>query len=183
MAKAVFLDRDGVLNEAILRAGILTPPANIGELRILPGVPDACAQLKGAGFLLIVITNQPDVSRGSARRETVEAINREIRSRVPIDDIRVCYHDDDDGCDCRKPKPGLLINTAADWKIDLGASFMVGDRWKDIEAGKRAGCRTILIGGDGESSRNSHADHRVSSLREAASWILLRQSDDDERLK
>ncbi len=181
MPRAIFLDRDGVLNQAVLRAGISSPPANVGELRILPGVSDACAVLKGAGFLLIVVTNQPDVSRGSAAQETVEAINQELRANLPLDDIRACYHDDRDGCLCRKPNPGLLLQAAVDWKIDLGGSFMVGDRWKDIEAGKRAGCRTILVGEGMSPVANSCPDHRSKSLSEAAAWIVKQASIVEER--
>jgi D-glycero-D-manno-heptose 1,7-bisphosphate phosphatase len=176
MPRAVFLDRDGVLNQTVLRAGISSPPASIDELHILPGVPDACALLSAAGFLLIVVTNQPDVSRGSTALQTVEAINKEIRANLSVDDIRVCYHDDGDECGCRKPKPGLLIEAAADWKIDLGASFMVGDRWKDVEAGKCAGCRTILIGEGANPTRSSYPDHLAKSLPEAVSWILKQVS-------
>jgi D-glycero-D-manno-heptose 1,7-bisphosphate phosphatase len=176
MPRAVFLDRDGVLNQAVLRAGISTPPASVHELHILPGVSDACALLKGAGFLLIVVTNQPDVARGSTAQETVEAINKELRSSLPVDDVRVCYHDDHDRCACRKPNPGLLLQAAVDWKIDVGSSFMVGDRWKDVEAGKRAGCRTILIGKTPEPGRNTYPDHMAQSLAEAAGWILQQSS-------
>jgi D-glycero-D-manno-heptose 1,7-bisphosphate phosphatase len=181
MRRAVFLDRDGVLNQAVLRAGISSPPASVDELHILPGVPNACALLKGAGFLLIVVTNQPDVARGSTALETVEAINQKIRLNLPLDDIRVCYHDDNDKCACRKPNPGLLLQAASDWKIDIGASFMVGDRWKDVEAGKRAGCRTILIGKGPEPGRNTHPDHTAQSLAEAARWILRQASVAPER--
>jgi D-glycero-D-manno-heptose 1,7-bisphosphate phosphatase len=176
MPRAIFLDRDGVLNQAVLRAGISSPPANIEELRILPRVSDACALLKGAGFLLIVVTNQPDVSRGSARLESVEAINQHLRASLPVDDIRVCYHDDCDGCSCRKPSPGLLLQAAIDWKIDLAGSFMVGDRWKDIEAGKRAGCRTILVGEGARLPGNLCPDHRTKSLLEAAGWVIQQAS-------
>jgi D-glycero-D-manno-heptose 1,7-bisphosphate phosphatase len=181
MPRAVFLDRDGVLNQAVVRAGVSTPPASVDELHILPGVQDACAILKGAGFLLIVVTNQPDVARGSTALETVEAINEGIRSSLPVDDIRVCYHDDNDKCSCRKPNPGLLLQAAADWKIDVAMSFMVGDRSKDVEAGKRAGCRTILIGKGPEPERETHPDHTSQSLAEAARWILQQASVVPER--
>jgi len=171
-ARAVFLDRDGVLNEAIVRERKPYPPSGPAELRILPGVADACAGLKAAGFIVIVVTNQPDVARGTARREVVEAVNAKLSREVPVDDIRVCYHDEPDGCECRKPRPGLLLEAARDWRIDLGESFMVGDRWKDIEAGRRAGCRTVLID-YGYAEAQPHApDYRARSLVEAAQWIL-----------
>jgi D-glycero-D-manno-heptose 1,7-bisphosphate phosphatase len=176
MKRAVFLDRDGVLNATVLRKGVSTPPANMNEFHILPGVPDACSRLKDAGFLLIVVTNQPDVSRGVTATECVQGINKEILSRLRVDDIRVCYHDDHDQCSCRKPEPGLLLQAALDWKIDVARSFMVGDRWKDIEAGKRAGCRTILVGKEVRLSGVPRPDHRAESLIEAVGWIV-RQAD------
>jgi D-glycero-D-manno-heptose 1,7-bisphosphate phosphatase len=157
-----------------LRNGISTPPADMSEFHILPGVPDACSRLKDAGFLLIVVTNQPDVSRGITAAECVEGINKEIFARLQVDDIRVCYHDDHDRCSCRKPEPGILLQAAMDWKIDIARSFMVGDRWKDIEAGKRAGCRTVLVGKEVGSSSVSRPDHRADSLIEAVGWIVRR---------
>ena len=172
MARAVFLDRDGVLNRVIFRHGRACPPESVDELQILPGVTRACASLRRAGFALIVVTNQPDVARGSVQKETVERINSELRERLPLDDVRVCFHDDCDNCACRKPAPGLILQAAVDWNINLGASFMVGDRWKDIEAGRRAGCRTILIH-DREAREESFSpDHCASSLLEGTGWIL-----------
>lgn len=173
LRRAVFLDRDGVLNRAILQDdGKTHPPASPGELEILPGAGEACAVLHQADFLLIVVTNQPDVARGTQSREVVEAINEALREQVHVDDIRVCYHDDQDNCLCRKPRPGLLLESARDWKIDLIASFMVGDRWKDIEAGRRAGCRTFFVDHELADVGRSRPDFRVASLFEAADWIL-----------
>jgi len=172
MRRAVFLDRDGVLNRAIVRNGKPYPPSRPTELQVLPGVIQACTALKAAGFLLIVVTNQPDVARGTQRREVVEAINEALRTRIPLDDIRVCYHDDPDGCFCRKPRPGLLLQAAQDWQVDLTASFMVGDRWKDIEAGRRAGCKTVLIDYGYAETQQSVPHHHVSSLVEATEWII-----------
>lgn len=172
MRRAVFLDRDGVLNRAIVRRGKPYPPTGLAELEILPGVVEACRALQEAGFVLVAVTNQPDVRRGTQQRETVEAINRALQSRVPVDDIRVCYHDDRDACVCRKPSPGLLLEAAKQWRIDLHASFMVGDRWKDVEAGRRAGCKTILIDYGYRETPERIADHCVRSLAEAARWIL-----------
>ena len=169
---AVFLDRDGVLNRAIVREGKPYPPASLAELEILPGAVEACAALREAGFLLIAVTNQPDVARGTQRREIVEAIHQVLRTHLPLDDIRVCYHDDVDHCPCRKPKPGLLLEAARDWDIDLSASFMVGDRWKDIEAGRRAGCKTVFVDYDYVEREPDNPDHRANSLIEAVDWIL-----------
>ena len=172
MRRAVFLDRDGVLNRTYVVRGIPHPPSSLSEFEVLPGVAQACKRLKEAGFLLIVVTNQPDVARGVQQRAVVEAINQALLSELPLDDIRVCYHDDQDHCSCRKPLPGLLIQAAKDWQIDLSASFMVGDRWKDIETGREAGCKTILIECQYRESMRSEPDHRASALAEASDWIL-----------
>ncbi len=171
MRRAVFLDRDGVLNRAIVRSGRPHPPAAPDEVEILPRVPEALERLKAAGFLLIVVTNQPDVARGTARRETVEAINDVLARTLPIDEFRVCYHDSADGCECRKPRPGMLVEAARAWEIDLGSSWMVGDRWRDVEAGQRAGCRTIFVDWGYAEEQPSAYDHRVGSLWEAACLI------------
>jgi len=178
MSKAVFVDRDGVLNRSLLRNGKLLPPASADELELLPGVAEACAALRAAGFLLIVVTNQPDVARGTQNRQTVAAIHAVIREKVPLDDIRVCYHDDDDGCECRKPKPGLLLQAAKDWDIDIRCSFLVGDRWKDIAAARNAGCRAVQVENGQPEKEDAWAspDLRVRSLKEAADWILRIES-------
>ncbi len=178
MARAVFLDRDGVLNRPVWRAGKLVPPGSVKELKLLPGVAEACQTLRTAGFLLIVATNQPDVARGTQDRRTVEAINARIQEKVPLDDIRVCYHDDADRCACRKPKPGLLLQAAQDWNIDLSRSFLVGDRGKDIAAARRAGCRAVMVdnGHPGTDDCFTSPDLRVGSLPEAVDWILSFES-------
>jgi len=105
------------------------------------------------------------------RREVVEAIHRHLREAVDVDDVRVCYHDDADGCDCRKPKPGLLLTAARDWGVDLTSSFMIGDRWRDVEAGQRAGCATVLIQSGQAAPISADPTVRVSSLRSAVRWI------------
>ena len=172
MRRAIFLDRDGVLNRAVVRGGKPYPPVGPAEVEILPGVGEACVTLHEAGFLLVAVTNQPDVARGTQRREVVEVIHQALQARLPLDGVRVCYHDDADGCSCRKPKPGLLLGSARDWDIDLAASFMVGDRWQDIEAGRRAGCKTIFVDYGYVERAPDRPDHRVGSLVEAVDWIL-----------
>lgn len=170
---AVFLDRDGVLNRAVVRDGRPYSPAGPDEFEIVPGAREALDRLREAGFLLICVTNQPDVVRGLQRRETVEAMHRSLAAALPLNDVLVCYHDDADRCPCRKPEPGLLLEAAARHAVDLGRSFMVGDRWRDIEAGHRAGCRTVLIDhGYAEPGPAVLPGCRVRSLPEAASWIL-----------
>jgi D-glycero-D-manno-heptose 1,7-bisphosphate phosphatase len=169
---AVFLDRDGVLNRSRTREGRRVPPASLSELELLAQVPEACKALRDAGFLLVMVTNQPDVARGTQRRDTVEAINAVLSRLLSLDDVRVCYHDDSDRCACRKPAPGLLTDAAADWGIDLSQSFMVGDRSRDIEAGRRAGCRTFLIDDEPGSPQSCVPDRSVRSLAEAAMVIV-----------
>jgi D-sedoheptulose 7-phosphate isomerase len=171
--RAVFLDRDGVINRAFVRDGKPFPPPTPQDLEVLPGVPEALHELKSHGYELLVVTNQPDVGRGKQSREALDAMHQGLRALLPLDDILVCCHTDKDECDCRKPMPGMLLEAARKHNIDLAASFMVGDRWRDIEAGYNAGCRTILIDyGYSERPPDREPDLRVSSLREAADWII-----------
>jgi D-glycero-D-manno-heptose 1,7-bisphosphate phosphatase len=170
--RAVFLDRDGVLNRAVVRNGRPYPPATLANFEILPGVADAARGLHEAGFLLIGATNQPDVARGSQRREVVEAMNAVLLTELPITAILVCY-EDDDNCSRRKPNPGLLLEAAETYGIDLTASFMIGDRWRDVEAGRRAGCRTVFIDlGYAERRPDPGPDYVAEDVSAAAAWIL-----------
>lgn len=142
---AVFLDRDGVINRAVVREGRPYPPLCVEDVEILPGSIISLARLAAFGYILIAITNQPDVARGVQPVEQVNAINTLIQSRLPLREIFVCFHDDRDHCDCRKPKPGLILQAAEKYGIDLSQSWMVGDRWKDIAAGQAAGLKTIFV--------------------------------------
>jgi D-glycero-D-manno-heptose 1,7-bisphosphate phosphatase len=170
--RAVFLDRDGVLNRAIVRDGRPYPPASLEEFEVLPGVAEAVRRLHDAGFLLVGATNQPDVARGTQTREAVEAMNDRLLNTMPIAAILVCYEDGDD-CPRRKPNPGLLLEAADTYAIDLAASYIVGDRWRDVEAGRRAGCRTVFIDrGYRERRPDPPADHDAAELTDAADWIL-----------
>lgn len=172
-ARAVFLDRDGVLNEAVVRDGLPFSPGSVTELRIPPAVPALVARLRAAGFLTIGVTNQPDVARGRQTRETADAVNHAVLTATSIDAILACYHDQADGCDCRKPAPGLLRSAASRYDIDLSQSIMVGDRWRDVEAGRRATCRTVFIDYDyRETKPMPPADVTVRSLEEGVVWIL-----------
>lgn len=172
MRCAVFLDRDGVLNRAVVREGKPYPPEALGELEILSGVPDALEQLRAGGFLNIVVTNQPDVATGKQRPDTVEEMNAHLMRRLAIDAVKVCYHVEADRCACRKPKPGMLREAAAEFAIDLGRSFLVGDRWRDIAAGQAAGCRAYFIDYAYAEKRPDRPYVAVSSLPEAAGLIL-----------
>jgi D-glycero-D-manno-heptose 1,7-bisphosphate phosphatase len=171
-ARAIFLDRDGVLIRSDVVNGKPIAVQQSDRMEVLPGVEDACRSLHQAGFLLVVVTNQPDVGRGLASRATVDEINRNLKDILVLDDVRVCCHDGKEACTCRKPAPGMLTDAAAEYGIDLAASFMVGDRWRDIEAGNRAGCRTVYIEwGHGEALTIA-PDHTARSLLEAVPWIL-----------
>lgn len=173
MHRAVFLDRDGILNATFVDAdGVARPPADVSELRLEDGAREACERLKAAGFILVAVTNQPDVARGTTTRERVEAINARVAELLPLDEVAVCFHDDADGCACRKPAPGLLRDAAARLGLDLAASYMVGDRWRDVEAGKRAGCCTVLIQRDYSAADSTFPDYKAESLFAAAAWIL-----------
>jgi D-glycero-D-manno-heptose 1,7-bisphosphate phosphatase len=169
---AVFLDRDGVLVESTVRDGVPQSARSLAELQILPGVAGACERLRAAGFILVVVTNQPDVARGTLTADTVEEMHRELHHRLPLDEIAVCFHDDADGCDCRKPQPGLLLAAAERWRVDLASSFLVCDRWRDVEAAHRAGCRAIFVDRGYAESIASEPDATVGNLEEAAEWIL-----------
>ena len=171
--RAIFLDRDGVLNQAIVQNGKPYAPSSITEVVIPSDAKAALQKMKAAGFLLIGATNQPDVARGTTARETVESINALIMAELPIDEIFVCFHDDVDHCHCRKPLPGLLTEAAAKYDIDLKNSIMVGDRWKDIEAGKNAGCKTIFIAHNyAEKKPTSAPDFIATTLTEVAQWVI-----------
>lgn len=171
---AIFLDRDGVLIRTSVRDGVPHPPASLDEMEILPGVPEALRRLSEAGYALIVVSNQPDVARGTQSRAVVEQINDALRRALPLEAVYVCYHDNADRCACRKPAPGLLLQAAADHNIDLLSSFMVGDRWSDIVAGERARCRTLLICRSYSQPERCMAGSVVADLLEGSERILLR---------
>ena len=172
--RAVFLDRDGVINRALERELRPYPPTNLDEFEIFSEVPSACARLKAAGFLLVVATNQPDVGRGTMNQKIVEEIHQYVLAHLPIDRIEVCYHSGRglSDCDCRKPRPGMLLKAARELDIDLGQSWMVGDRWRDVDCGQAAGCKTIFIDRGYAEELKEKPDFSVSDLGEAAELIL-----------
>jgi len=172
MDRAVFLDRDGVINVNIERDGRLVAPTTLEDFRLVPGVEEAVRRLKSAGLLVIVVTNQPDVATGRTSRETIEAMHDLLRARLALDDIKICTHVDSDGCICRKPKPGMILQAADDWRIDLSRSYLVGDSWRDVEAGRTAGCSTILVLSGCQQEKPCDADKVVRSLVDAVSYIL-----------
>jgi len=177
--RAVFLDRDGTLNAAVVRDGQPHPPAAGDPLVLLPGVAEGCARLKAAGFTLVVATNQPDVGRGTLPQAAVETIHEELRCRLPLDRIEVSYASgrENPPAEDRKPRPGMLQRAARDLRIDLVRSWMVGDRWRDIDCGQNAGCRTVFIDhGYGEALR-AHPDFTVHDFAAAVEVILKNQPD------
>jgi len=169
--KAIFLDRDGVLNKAIVKNRKPYPPSSIEELEILPGVYEGIQLLKNSGFKLIVITNQPDVARGSSTKEIVEEINNAIIKQLKVDEVICCFHDDSENCDCRKPQPGMIYQAVNKWNIDLSLSYLVGDRWRDIQTAKNIGLNSILINYDYDEKK-INADFECNNLEEAANFIL-----------
>jgi D-glycero-D-manno-heptose 1,7-bisphosphate phosphatase len=171
--RAVFLDRDGVINRSLVRDGKPYPPMRVEEFELLPGVAESCAGLKAAGFILVVATNQPDVGRGTLAREAVEAIHAKMCAALPLDRVEVCY-DPGQGVpsEFRKPAPGMLLRAARELDIDLSRSWMVGDRWRDIDCGAAAGCRTIFVDHGYDETLKARPDFTVRSLAAAADVIL-----------
>lgn len=169
--KAVFLDRDGVLSRSEVRGGKAFAPTRLEDFALLPDAEEATAALSRLGYCLVVVTNQPDVGNGLVDRAVVERMNEALARRLPVDLIKVCYHAQGDGCACRKPKPGMILEAADELGIDLAASFMVGDRWSDIEAGRAAGCRTIFIDRSYAEKRPDASDFTATSLAQAADQI------------
>jgi D-glycero-D-manno-heptose 1,7-bisphosphate phosphatase len=172
MVRAVFLDRDGVINANLERNGKPVAPTNLAEFQIFPRAANAVRRLKDAGFLIVVATNQPDVRTGLTPKATMDAMHDEIRRQMPIDDFSICLHVDADNCACRKPKPGLILAAAEKYNIDLDSSYIVGDRWRDVLAGQAAGCRTIFIDHGFAQDQPATADQTVKSLAQAAEFIL-----------
>jgi D-glycero-D-manno-heptose 1,7-bisphosphate phosphatase len=174
--RAVFLDRDGVLNRPVVRDGLPFPPASVAEFQLYPGVAEDCQQLKNAGFLLIVVTNQPDVGRGTQSRESIEAMHTHLRAEIPsLDGIEVCFHGGSghgEPCDCRKPKPGMLLRAAVKQDIDLARSFLIGDRWRDVDCAHAAGCRAVFIDHGYDERLREKPEFTVANFRDAATTIL-----------
>jgi D-glycero-D-manno-heptose 1,7-bisphosphate phosphatase len=173
MKRAVFLDRDGVLNEPVVRDGQPYPPASPEEVIVCDGAPAALHELRALGFALVCVTNQPDVARGTTNRALVDAINARLMDALPLDAVFVCPHDEADDCECRKPKPGLIFQAATQLDLDVRGSYLVGDRWRDIEAGAAAKCRTLLVDrGYRERASSVAPNASVPDITAAAAWII-----------
>ena len=170
--RAVFLDRDGVINRSIVREGKPYAPLSLEALEILPGVTEALTSLRSAGWLNIVVTNQPDVGAGRLPRATAEAMSAYLLEKLPIDAVKVCFHTENERCRCRKPKPGLLLDAAQEFEVDLGRSYMIGDRWKDVGAAHAAGCKALFVDYGYAEPRPEQPYLPVKSLTAAAELIL-----------
>ena len=164
MRKAIFLDRDGVINKTFIKNDLPFSPPSFNELKILTGVKESIFRLQKLNFICLVVTNQPDVSRGKIKKKTVIKMNNYLKDEIKLDDIFVCYHDDHDNCKCRKPNPGLLLDAVKKWDIDLKKSYMIGDRWRDIEAGKSVGCKTIFIDYNYKETKPKNPNFTTDSL-------------------
>lgn len=173
-ARAVFLDRDGVLTVPEFRDGRSFAPRRLEDFRLYDGAKDCLDRLKAAGFRLVVVTNQPDVGNGLVAQSVVEEMHRRLAASLPLDAIEACYHTRGDGCDCRKPKPGMLRRAAERLGIDCAGSFMIGDRGSDIEAGRALGCTTIFVDLGYTADQPQAPDHRVASLAEATRIVLAK---------
>lgn len=173
--RAVFLDRDGVLNRPVIQGGRPYPPPRVDDFELYDDVPAGLDRLASAGFLLIVVTNQPDVRRGRQKREMVEVIHEKMRLLLPqICRIETCWHGGsewDDPCVCRKPKPGMIQRAADALNIDLPESFMIGDRWRDVDCGAAAGCRTVFIDRGYSESLRRAPDWTVRTFAQAVEVI------------
>ncbi len=169
MRRAVFLDRDGVVNRVVMRRGIPSGPRRLEEFKFLPGIAEAVSALKKLGFLVLVVTNQPDVARGDLARAELERMHELVKATLGVDDILFCPHDEKDRCSCRKPLPGMLLEGARHHKISLKDSWMVGDRDKDAAAGVAADCRTVVL--DAPYNRNVISDFRIGEVGELPALI------------
>ena len=170
--KAIFLDRDGVINRTVVKGGRPYPPSSLAKLEIFPGVKAALKSLHKAGYLLIIVTNQPDVARGTTPKAIVDEIHKHMLAEFPIEKILCCFHDNKDNCECRKPKPGLIFVAAENYNLVLSECYMIGDRWRDIDAGLLAGCKTIFIDYGYAEKQPEQFHYKVRSLYEASKIIL-----------
>lgn len=171
--RIAFLDRDGTLVETDIRRGMPVPRHHSDRAILLPGVSEGCRRLRAAGFLLVLVTNQPDIARGLVTRAQVAAVNQQLQSLLGLDLVMVCEHDDHHTCRCRKPKPGLLFQAAQAFDVPLSAdSVLIGDRWRDVGAGQAAGVRTILVGSGYEGEPETEPDFSVQSFSEAVNVIV-----------
>jgi D-glycero-D-manno-heptose 1,7-bisphosphate phosphatase len=170
--RAVFLDRDGVLSRAYVEDGIPVPPRTLDRFELLPGVAETCRAFADAGLALVVVTNQPDLARGALDPRQLDAMHERLRGEVPLDDIVVCPHDGHEGCWCRKPRPGMILDAARRLDLDLDHSVAVGDRWRDIDAAHRAGVASVWIDWGLDEPLRDSPGARFGSLAQARDHVL-----------
>jgi D-glycero-D-manno-heptose 1,7-bisphosphate phosphatase len=170
MTRAVFLDRDGVINHTVMRRGAPRAPQDLSEWAWIDDVHATTRELSARGYLLVVVTNQPDVVRGWQTREQVDEFHALITRELPVARVYACFHDNDAGCACRKPLPGMLLEASRELGLTLAGSWMVGDRSSDVAAGRAAGCSTVLFRSE-SSGEPSAADHEIGALRELLAII------------
>jgi D-glycero-D-manno-heptose 1,7-bisphosphate phosphatase len=176
---AVFLDRDGTLNVQHVRDGTPFAPLRIEDFVLYEGAQEGCRALKAAGYVLVVATNQPDVGRGDVAQSVIEAMHAHLLRLIPeIDRVEVCY-DPGRGEKSlrRKPEPGMILDAARELGIDLSRSWMIGDRWRDVESGRRAGVKTVFIDFGYSDEVGSAPDHTVKSFKEAVAIVLRHSSE------
>lgn len=172
--RAVFLDRDGVLNATAVVNGKPVAPRRLEDFRLLPGVAEAVKRLRRAGFFICIATNQPDIGNCLVDPEIITAMHVRLCRILPIDAVQMCPHSQTEGCLCRKPKPGMLLAAAKRYRLDLARSYMIGDRDSDVLAGAAAGCYTIFIRRGYADTRQYllTADYVAGSLIEGTRLIL-----------
>jgi D-glycero-D-manno-heptose 1,7-bisphosphate phosphatase len=170
--RAVFLDRDGVLNRAYVEEGVPVPPRSPDRFELLPGVVETCTAFAEAGLALVVVTNQPDLARGTLDPAVLAAMHARLREELPLDDIVVCPHDGNEGCWCRKPRPGMILDAARRLELDLDHSAAVGDRWRDIDAAHRAGVASVWIDWGLDEPLRDSPGARFGSLAQARDHVL-----------
>jgi D-glycero-D-manno-heptose 1,7-bisphosphate phosphatase len=171
MRRAIFLDRDGVVNRTEVRGGRPFAPTRIEDFEIISGVPEAVERLKSAGFMVFVVTNQPDIETGLQTAGSLAAMHDKMLAAVAVDEVFVCPHTDAANCDCRKPKPGMLLAAARKYDVALDQSWMIGDRWRDIEAGAAVGCKTVFVD-RAYAEPVPRADYVVAEMPDALPMIL-----------
>ena len=168
-----FLDRDGTLIYTETRGDVPAAINDVARMSLLPGVPEGCRRLKENGFRLVMVTNQPDVARGLVGQTEVEEINESLKRLLSLDLVLACFHDDMHNCDCRKPEPGMLLEGFARLGGDPGpSSVILGDRWKDVEAGRRAGISTVLLDGCYFERRECFPSFRCSDFEDGVTWAI-----------
>src|SRR5512138_31798 len=170
MKRAVFIERDAILNEVRSGPKQQISPLTLEEFKVNLSAKEPLQKLKASGFVLIATTNQPGLSRGYQSRRELDRMHDILRRTFPLDDILVCPHDEADHCPCRKPRPGLLIEAAFKWHINLDHSFVISDKWQDAEAARTAGCTSLLI--KSPYVGQVHHDFILSDLHGIAEKIL-----------